>query len=86
MARSFSAWKAQAVLRLIAVKAQYRDNPKVVQTIDNLIAKLQHLKLRDLHSFLATVNFASQDAPELLSIVPSEEEVVRWFGEGEGEE
>jgi 4-aminobutyrate aminotransferase-like enzyme len=85
MARSFSGWKAQAMVHLIAVKAQYRDNPKVVQAVDNLVAKLQYLKLRDLHSFLATVNFAAQDAPELLSIVPEEEEVESWFEKG-GEE
>jgi len=85
MARTFSTWKTQSMVRLIAVKAQYRDNSKVVQAVDNLIAKLQYLKLRDLHSFLAAINFAAQDAPELLSIVPKEEELVSWFEKG-GEE
>ena len=85
MARSFSAWKSKATLRLLAMKTKYRDDPKVLQDIDVLITKLQYLKLRDLHSFLALVHEASKDAEEFLSILPSEEEVVEWYGKGEEE-
>jgi len=85
MVRSFSAWKSKATLRLLAMKTKYRDNPKVLQDIDVLITKIQYLKLRDLHSFLALVHETSKDAEEFLSILPSEEEVEEWFREG-GEE
>jgi hypothetical protein len=85
MARSFSAWKSKATLRLLALKTKYKDNPKVLQDIDVLITKLQYLRLRDLHSFLALVHETSSDCEEFLSILPSEEEVEEWYGKGEGE-
>ena len=85
MARSFSAWKSKATLRLLAMKTKYRDNPKIAQDIDVLITKLQYLKLRDLNGFLALVHEVSKDCEEFLSILPSEEEVEEWFRKGEGE-
>ena len=85
MVRSFSAWKSKTILRLLALKTKYRDNPKVLQDIDVLITKLQYLKLRDLSGFLALVHEASSDCEEFLSILPSEGEVEEWFQRG-GEE
>jgi len=85
MARSFSAWKSTALLKLLALKANYRDNPKVLQDIDYLVNRLERLRLDGLASFLADLHRASSDAPEFLSILPSEEEVEKWFEEG-GEE
>jgi hypothetical protein len=83
MARSFSAWKSEATLRLLAMKTKCKDNPKVLQDIDILITKLQYLKLRNLNGFLALVHEVSKDAEEFLSILPSEEEVRKWFQRGE---
>jgi hypothetical protein len=85
MARSFSAWKSTALLKLLALKANYRDNPKVLQDIDYLVNRLERLRLDGLASFLADLHRASSDAPEFLSILPSEEEVEDWFQRGEGE-
>jgi hypothetical protein len=85
MARSFSAWKSRVILRLLALKTKYKDNPKIAQDVDILITKLQYLKLRDLHSYLALVHEASSDCEEFLSILPSEEEVEEWYGRGEEE-
>jgi hypothetical protein len=85
MARSFSAWKSKATLRLLALKTKYRDDPKIAQDVDILVTKLQYLRLRDLHSFFALVHETSSDCEEFLSILPSEEEVEEWYGKGEGE-
>jgi hypothetical protein len=85
MARSFSAWKSKATLKLIALKTKYKDDPKIVQDIDTLITKLQYLRLRDLHSFFALVHEASKDCEEFYEILPTEEEVDRWFSRGEEE-
>jgi hypothetical protein len=85
MARSFSAWKSKTILRLLALKTKYKDNPKILQDIDILITKLQYLKLRDLHSYLALVHHASADTEEFLSILPAEEEIEEWFKRGEEE-
>ena len=85
MARSFSAWKSTALLKLLALKANYRDNPKVLQDIDYLVNRLERLRLDGLASFLADLHRASSGAPELLEIIPKEEEVVSWFQRG-GEE
>jgi hypothetical protein len=85
MIRSFSVWKSKATLRLLALKTKYKDDPKIVQDIDTLITKLQYLRLRDLHSYLALVYEASKDCEEFLSILPTEEEVEEWYGKGEEE-
>ena len=85
MARSFSAWKSKATLRLLALKTKYKDDPKIAQDVDILVTKLQYLRLRDLHSFFALVHEASSDCEEFLSILPTEEEVEEWYGKGEGE-
>jgi hypothetical protein len=83
--RGFSVWKAQATLKLLALKAKHRDNPKIAQDVDVLVTKLLHLKLRDLASFLVLVHHASADCEEFLSVLPSEEEVEEWYGRGEEE-
>ena len=86
MARSFSAWKAWAAIKLLSLKLKYRDNPKVGSDVDYLVNRLERLRLDSLTAFLADLHRASSGAPEFLSILPSEEEVSSWFEEeGEGE-
>ena len=77
MVRSFSTWKAQAVLRLLAIKAAHSD-PKVHETVDALIAKLLRLRTRDLAAFLVLLHRAAALSEEFLSILPTEEEVKTW--------
>jgi hypothetical protein len=85
MARSFSAWKSKAMLRLLSIKTAHKGNAKIEQDVEMLITKLTYLKARDLHSFISLVYQASKDAEELLSILPTEEEVEEWYGKGEEE-
>jgi len=83
--RSFNQWKVESALRLLEIKAKYRSNQRVLETVDALITKLHYLKLRDLASFLVLVHHASSLAEEFLLLLPSQEEVREWFSE-EGEE
>jgi hypothetical protein len=85
MAKTFSAWKAWAAIKLLSLKLKYRDNPKALQDIDYLVNRLERLRLDSLAAFLADLHRASTDAPEFLSILPSEEEVEKWFEGGEEE-
>jgi hypothetical protein len=85
MARTFSGWKAWAAVKLLSLKLKYRDDPKVARDVDYLVDRLERLRLDSLAAFLADLHRASTDAPEFLEIVPSEEEVEKWFQEGEGE-
>jgi hypothetical protein len=85
VARSFSAWKAWAAVKLLALKSKYRDNPKVSGAIDHLVNRLERLRLDSLAAFLADLHRASVDCEELLEILPSEDEVEEWFQRG-GEE
>jgi pantothenate kinase-related protein Tda10 len=77
--RDFYAWKAQAMIKLLAIKAAHKDNPKIAQDVDTLIAKLQYLKVKELSSFIAIVHHASDDTDEFLTILPTEEEIEAWF-------
>ena len=85
MVRTFAAWKAQAIVKLLVIKTKYRDNPKIVQDVDYLVNRLERLRLDSLAAFLADLHRASNNVPEFLSVLPSEEEVSSWFEE-EGEE
>ena len=82
-ARSFNRWKAEAVLRLLAIKAAHKDNRRVAEAVDALIAKLHYLKAREIASFLVLLHHAATLSEEFLSVLPTEEEVRRWFTEGE---
>jgi pantothenate kinase-related protein Tda10 len=77
--RDFYAWKAQAMIKLLAIKTAHKDNPKIAQDVDTLITKLQYLKVKELSSFIAIVYHASNDTEEFLSILPTEEEIEKWF-------
>jgi hypothetical protein len=85
MARSFSGWKAWAVVKLLSLKMKYRDDQRVVQAVDMLVNRLERLRLDSLAAFLADLHRASDDVPEFLSILPSEEEIIEWFKRGEEE-
>jgi len=84
MARSFSEWKAQAALRLLAIKAAHRD-PKVRETVDALMAKLLRLRTRDLAAFLVLLHRAATLSEEFLSLLPTEEEVKTWSARARAE-
>jgi len=77
--RDFYAWKAQAMIKLLAIKAAHKDNPKIAQDVDTLITKLQYLKVKEISSFIAAVYYASTDTEEFLIILPTEEEITKWF-------
>ena len=83
--RDFYAWKAQAMIKLLAIKAAHKDNPKIAQDVDYLVNRLERLRLDSLAAFLADLHRASSDAPEFLTILPSEEEMEAWFQEGDEE-
>jgi len=82
---SFQAWKAVAMVRLLAIKAKYKGNQKVANDVDALVSRLERLRLDGLPAFIAMLNAAAVDAPEFLEIVPKEEEVEEWFKRGEEE-
>jgi len=83
MARSFTEWKAAAIIRLLSIKAAHRGDERVKETVDGLLARLQHLRVRDLPSFLLLLHHAAALTEEFLSLLPTEEEVAAWFKGGE---
>jgi len=83
MVRSFSQWKAETVLRLLAIKATHKDDQRIRQTVEALVTRLHYLRVRDLPSFLVLVHHAAVLTDEFLSVLPTEEEVREWFREGE---
>jgi len=83
MVRSFSEWKAQAALRLMAIKASCKGDQRIQQAVDTLLTKLRYLRIRDLASFLVLLHHAAVLTEEFLSVLPTEEEVMAWFAKGE---
>ena len=77
---SFSAWKTRAVIRLLQLKRKYSGTEAA--EIDWLIARAKRLRRRDLHSFIAQLSKLSDRVPEVLEIVPTEEDVERWLRQG----
>lgn len=77
---TFSEWKAKTMRFLISFSQKCEDQT-LKQNIDNLIAKLQYLRTRDLANFMLSVNKIAEHykKPELLNILPSEEELDEFF-------
>ena len=80
---SFSQWKAATMAALINLKKKYEDDMKAQQTLQALIYKLNYLRLRDLAGFLMLLHAGSVDVKELLDLVPAQDDVARWFSEGD---
>jgi hypothetical protein len=79
----FNEWKTLTMTKLIRLSRKYQDDKKKYQVLDMLIIKLQHLKLRDLGTFLTMLHKASQDIEEIDDIIPIEEEVKQMISEPE---
>jgi hypothetical protein len=78
-----AAWKARAVAKLIQLADKYKDDQKVRQVIDSLIAQIQVARSIDLARIMSLAYYASQEIPELRSIIPSEDEIEAIFEEGD---
>jgi len=85
-ARSFSAWKSEVVAWLMSLESRGRkDSYDFDEQRDNVIAMLRYARtnmlsriLADLHQFC---NFWDLDFPS--DLLPSREEIRRWFERGD---
>ena len=77
--RSFNRWKAETILKLLALKAAHKGDRRIEQTVDTLITKLHYLKAREVASFLVLLHHAAALTDEFLSVLPTEEEIKAWF-------
>ena len=88
MARTFQQWKIWVSAKLVEI-ARTASNEKVRRDADQLLTRLQYLRLEGLPSFLVLLHASSTDDPRFLELAPSPEEVDRWFAqetkEGVGE-
>lgn len=77
---TFSEWKAKTMRFLIFFSKECEDQ-EIKQNIDNLIAKLQYLRTRDIANFMFSVHKIAKyyKKPELLNVLPSEEELDEFF-------
>lgn len=72
-------WKTLMMRRLLELKKKYQNNQEIIENIDALIKKLYYLKSRDIVAFLKLLNDMSKEAPELLELLPKEEEIRAWM-------
>jgi len=82
MTRSFSAWKTEALARLIELERRYANDQEALQTLEGLVKRLLRLRRRDVIYFLAILREGARTCPELLDLFPEPEEVAEWFQEG----
>jgi hypothetical protein len=80
VARSFSAWKAWASAKLVEI-ARTTSDEKVRRDADQLLTRLQYLRLESLPSFLVLLHAAATDDQRFLDLAPSPEEIDEWFRE-----
>jgi len=77
--RSFREWKAVTISRLLELERKYSGNARALETIDEIITRLEYAKARDLAGVLSLFHHGSKVVPELLDLVPLAEEVERWL-------
>jgi len=74
-------WKAWAAAKL-GVLAQ-SEKREVKEAADRLLTDLMYLDLTRLAHFLVLVHYAGTVDRRFLELLPSEKEVLAWFGEGD---
>ena len=80
MVRSFQQWKVWCSAKLVEIARTAQSN-KIRADADQLLTRLQYLRLEGLPSFLVLLHTASQDDPRFLDLAPSAEEIDRWFAQ-----
>lgn len=75
----FSEWKVKTMLEIINLQKKYADNSKAVNDLNTILTKLKYAKVRDLSTVFFYMHLASENIPELLTLIPKPEEVERWF-------
>jgi hypothetical protein len=83
----FNKWKSIAVLKISQILKKYEKDEKKRKDLIYLINKLERLKKRDFGVFLCDVIkvINGDNIDELYEIIPSIDEVVKWYDEKEGE-
>lgn len=71
---TFNMWKTKTMRQLLQLYKKYQD-----PEIDMLIEKLSYLKKRDLITFMKQLHSISRKFPELLELLPSQEELESWL-------
>jgi hypothetical protein len=83
----FNKWKSIAVLKISQILKKYEKDEKKKKDLVYLINKLERLKKRDFGVFLCDIIkvIDGDKIDELYEIIPSVDEVVKWYDE-RGEE
>lgn len=75
----FTVWKARAMVKLVNLRKQYENDAKISSYLDSLISKLHYAKARDISRVIFDLHLLSKEVPEVLELIPSEEDVKQWL-------
>lgn len=75
----FTVWKARAMVKLVNLRKQYEGDAKISSYLDSLISKLHYAKARDISRVIFDLHLLSKEVPEVLELIPSEEDVKQWL-------
>jgi hypothetical protein len=83
----FNKWKSIAILKISQILKKYEKDEKKRKDLIYLVNKLERLKKRDFGVFLCDIIkvIDGDNIDELYEIIPSVDEVVKWYDEKEGE-
>ena len=76
--RTFQQWKIWASAKLLEI-IRTAQSDKIRADAEQLLARLQYLRLESLPSFLALLHAAAADDPAFLELAPKPEEVEQWL-------
>jgi len=75
----FTVWKTRTMVRLVNLRKQYEKDAKISSYIDSVISKLHYAKARDVSRIVFDLHLLSKEVPEVLELIPSEEDVKQWL-------
>jgi hypothetical protein len=77
--RSFDEWRAVVIVRLSELKEKYKGNRDAERDIEYLMGKIETTYINNIAEFLVRLYASHYDIPEILKLMPTEEEIEAWF-------
>lgn len=77
VSKEFAFWKSK-VMRFCVYKYLTTQDPNLRKDLETLMTRLQYARTRDLPTLLYLIHQVSKGLPEILDLLPTEEEIEMW--------
>jgi uncharacterized protein YegP (UPF0339 family) len=77
---ALAAWKARALSKLILLAEKYKSKAEAKKHLDELVKEVQEARTVDLAHIMRDIYLTMSDVPEVIEILPTEDEIADMLG------